>query len=64
MAREQVWQALLKDLPATFNSLPMLAVAMIGLALAMISYKNDQNKDHRPLASEPSHSVEIEDDEI
>lgn len=44
----------------------MLAVALIGLALAMISYKNDQNKDHRPLASEPSHSVEgeIEDDEI
>lgn len=55
-----------KDLPATFNSLPMLAVALIGLALAMISYKNDQNKDHQPLASEPSHSVEgeIEDDEI
>lgn len=43
-----------------------LLAIRLGLALAMISYKNDQNKDHQPLPSEPSHSVEgeIEDDEI
>lgn len=42
----------------------MLAIALIGLALAVISYKNDQNKDHHPLASEQLHSVEGEIEEV
>ncbi len=58
--------SVVKDFPGTFNSLPMLAVALIGLALATISYKNDQKNDQHPVVSQQSQSDEgeIEDDEI
>lgn len=59
--------SVVKEMPGTFNSLPMLAVALIGFALAAISYKNGQNNhNQKPVASEQVESAEgeIEDDEI
>ena len=47
---------------AKFNGLPMIGIAVIGFALASISYKNAVS---RPaVAAAPSESGEIEDDEI
>ncbi|MEI1232507.1 MULTISPECIES: PTS mannose/fructose/sorbose/N-acetylgalactosamine transporter subunit IIC [Enterococcus] len=58
--------SVVKDLPAAFNSLPMLAVAMIGFSLAAISYKNNQRTENQQVASShtTSEEGEIEDDEI
>ncbi len=58
--------SVVKDLPATFNSLPMLAVAMIGFSLAAISYKNNQRTESQQVASPHTtfEEGEIEDDEI
>ena len=59
-----------KTLMANFNSLPMLAIALIGLALAYISYKNNTEKEQAPKAPAESAAVnnnsegEIEDDEL
>lgn len=61
--------SVVKDFSGVFNALPMLAVALIGFALAAISYKNGQmipsgpaaKKEH---AANDSDEGEIEDDEI
>ncbi|MBO1305260.1 PTS sugar transporter subunit IIC [Enterococcus sp. 669A] len=56
------------DFTGVFNSLPMLAIAMIGFALAAISYKNGQMVPTGPSShsssSDSSDEGEIEDDEI
>lgn len=58
-----------KDFPATFNSLPMLAITLIGFALAAISYKNGQTQGKSaPQApadtNESDDEGEIDDDEL
>lgn len=58
-----------KDFTGIFNSLPMLAVALIGFAFAAISYKNSQMlgtaAPHQSTGSvDSSDEGEIEDDEI
>ncbi|EPH95707.1 MULTISPECIES: PTS mannose/fructose/sorbose/N-acetylgalactosamine transporter subunit IIC [unclassified Enterococcus] len=55
-----------KDFTGAFNSLPMLGIALIGFALAAISYKNGQHPTHTSTVPEASMSEEgeIEDDEI
>ncbi len=55
-----------KDFTGAFNSLPMLGIALIGFALAAISYKNGQHPTHTATVPEASMSEEgeIEDDEI
>lgn len=57
-----------KNFEGIFNSLPMLAIALIGFALAAISYKNGQMIPNSPapkeVASNDSDEGEIEDDEI
>lgn len=55
-----------KDFSGAFNSLPMLGIALIGFALAAISYKNGQNPTHTSTVPEASvtEEGEIEDDEI
>ena len=49
---------------ANFNGLPMIGIAIIGFALAAISYKNAVSRPAAPLAAAPSESGEIEDDEL
>ncbi|MBJ8325761.1 PTS mannose/fructose/sorbose/N-acetylgalactosamine transporter subunit IIC [Streptococcus pacificus] len=49
---------------AQFNGLPMIGIAVIGFALAGISYKNSISAPVAPVASTESESGEIEDDEI
>jgi PTS system mannose-specific IIC component len=61
--------SVVKNFEGVFNSLPMLAVALIGFALAAISYKNGQMIPNTPAqkkedASNDSDEGEIEDDEI
>jgi PTS system mannose-specific IIC component len=55
-----------KDFSGAFNSLPMLGIALIGFALAAISYKNGQNPTRTSTVPEASvtEEGEIEDDEI
>ena len=57
-----------KNFEGIFNSLPMLAIALIGFALASISYKNGQMIPNSPapkeVASNDLDEGEIEDDEI
>ena len=57
-----------KNFEGIFNSLPMLAIALIGFALAAISYKNGQMIPNSPapkeVASNDLDEGEIEDDEI
>ena len=48
---------------AKFNGLPMIGIAVIGFALASISYKNAVSRP-TSVAAAPSESGEIEDDEI
>lgn len=58
---------LVPDLEGTFNSLPMLAVALIGFALAVISYNNNsqyKNANTNTSSQEQSIEGEIEDDEL
>lgn len=59
--------SVVKDFTGTFNALPMLAIAMIGFALAFIQYKRDSEAPKAvPVAAaqEVSEEGEIEDDEI
>ena len=57
--------SVVKDFSGTFNALPMLAIALIGFALAAISYKNGQARPATNTAQNEQHSEgEIEDDEI
>ena len=61
--------SVVKDFSGVFNALPMLAVALIGFALAAISYKNGQMIPNAPApkkddASNDADEGEIEDDEI
>jgi PTS system mannose-specific IIC component len=61
--------SVVKNFDGIFNSLPMLAVALIGFALAAISYKNGQMIPSGPMvkkdsSSDDSDEGEIEDDEI
>lgn len=57
--------SVVKDFNGTFNSLPMLAIALIGFAFAAISYKNGQARPVNNATQNEQHSEgEIEDDEI
>lgn len=56
-----------KTLVANFNSMPMLAIALIGLALAYISYKrSDADAPKAPQQPQVNNNSEgeIEDDEL
>ncbi|EMW5544945.1 PTS sugar transporter subunit IIC [Enterococcus faecium] len=57
-----------KNFEGIFNSLPMLAIALVGFSLAAINYKNGQMIPHSPspkdVTSNDSDEGEIEDDEI
>ncbi|GKS82194.1 PTS fructose transporter subunit IIC [Ligilactobacillus pabuli] len=63
-------QGVAKGFTGAFNSLPMLAIALIGFGLAAISYKNSLANNNRPSGpSQDSSSAnndegEIEDDEL
>jgi PTS system mannose-specific IIC component len=58
--------SVVKDFSGTFNSLPMLAIALIGFAFAAISYKNGQARPANNSAqnTEQHSEGEIEEDEI
>ncbi|MGM0125135.1 PTS system IIC component [Enterococcus sp. AZ194] len=57
--------SVVKDFSGIFNALPMLAIALIGFALASLSYKNSQFTPHTPSGNQQvSDEEEIEDDEI
>jgi len=58
-----------ENFEGTFNALPMLAITLIGLSLATISYKNGKNGKQTPQQTtentqEKSTEGEIEDDEL
>ncbi|KAF1295681.1 PTS fructose transporter subunit IIC [Enterococcus sp. JM4C] len=57
--------SVVKDFSGIFNALPMLAIALIGFALASLSYKNSQITPHVSSGNQQtSDKGEIEDDEI
>ena len=49
---------------AKFEGLPMIGIAIIGFALAALSYQNTINKQVVTVAAEQSESGEIDDDEL
>ncbi|ALF26998.1 PTS fructose transporter subunit IIC [Streptococcus intermedius] len=49
---------------AKFEGLPMIGIAIIGFALAALSYQNAINKQVATVAAEQSESGEIDDDEL
>ncbi len=49
---------------AKFEGLPMIGIAIIGFALAALSYQNAINKQVVTVAAEQSESGEIDDDEL
>lgn len=58
-----------EDFGVNLNSLPMLAITLIGLALATISYKNNisngnKTASEKPTTTESTEEGEIEDDEL
>jgi hypothetical protein len=65
-------QGVAKSFSGTFNSLPMLAIALIGFGLAAISYKNSINQNRGGSGEQQDRSQndnndaegEIEDDEL
>ena len=52
-----------KDFAGTFNSLPMLGIALIGLGFAVISYKRNIEAPKAPVSTQNDEG-EVEDDEI
>lgn len=56
--------SVVEEYSAVLNGLPMLAIAVIGFALAAISYKNSQSVPVTQGTSNTSAEGEIDDDEI
>ena len=56
--------SVVEDFSGVFNSLPMLGIAIIGFALAAISYKNNSAPAAPQGTSQASAEGEIDDDEI